>query len=50
MEEGDNGSLKLGSTTSVDCGGRERLPYDRLADVGSNEKGNAGAQSISLLE
>ena len=50
VEERDDGALKLGSTSSVDGSRRESLPDDGFADVGSNEKRNSGAQSVSLLQ
>ena len=49
VEEGDDGALELRTTTCIDGCGRKCFPDDRLADVGSNEKGNAAAQTVSLL-
>ncbi|GMT25660.1 hypothetical protein PFISCL1PPCAC_16957 [Pristionchus fissidentatus] len=50
VEEGDDGSLEFGSAASVHRSGRERLPHDRLADVGGDEERNSRAETISLLE
>ena len=50
MEQGDDGTLELGATASVDGRGRERLPDNRLADVGGNEQGNTAAETVALLE
>lgn len=50
VEECNKGTLKLGTTASVDGGGGECLPDDRLANVGGNEEGNTRAEAISLLE
>jgi hypothetical protein len=38
VEESNDGSLKLCSTSSVDRSRRECFPDDGLADVGSNEE------------
>ena len=43
---GDGGVLELG----VDGGRGEALPDDRLADVGGDEEGDAGAEAVALLE
>lgn len=50
VEESNDRSLELWSTTGVDGGGRERLPDDRLANVGSNEQRDTASKSVSLLE
>ena len=50
MEERDKSTLKLGPTASVDGGGGEGLPDDRLANIGGNEEGDTRAEAISLLE
>ena len=50
VEEGNDGTLELGTTASVDGGGGEGLPDDGLADVGSNEERNAASKTITLLE
>lgn len=50
VEESNNSSLKLGSSSSVDCSWAECSPDDVLTDVGSNEKLNTGTQSVALLE
>jgi hypothetical protein len=38
------------TSAGVDSGGREGLPDDGLADVGGNEQGDAGAQTVALLQ
>ncbi len=38
MEKRDDRALKLGAPPSVDGGGTERLPDDRLTDVGGDEE------------
>ena len=50
MEEGNESTLEFWSTASVDGGRRECLPDDGLANVGSNEEGNAGTETVALLE
>ena len=50
VEEGDDGALELGAAAGVDGGGRERLPDDRLADVGGDEQRDAGAEAVALLK
>jgi len=50
VEEGDDGAFALSATASVDGGGREGLPHNGLADVNGNEKGDAGAKAVALLE
>lgn len=50
VEEGNDGTLKLGTTASVDGGGRESLPHDGLADVGGDEQRDTAAQTVALLE
>ena len=50
MEKRDDGTFELGPAAGVDGSGREGLPYDRLADVGSDEEGDARPESISILE
>ena len=50
MEERNESALKLGPVAGIDGGGREGLPYDRLADVGSDEEGDARPESVSFLE
>ena len=65
MEESDHGALELGTAASVDGGGAECLPDDGLAcmvsvkgklicinrtDVGSDEEGDARAETVALLE
>ena len=50
VEKSDDGALKLGAATNVDSGGGEGLPYDGLANVGSNEQVDTRAQAVALLE
>lgn len=50
VEERNHSTLKLRTTASIDGGRAESSPNDVLADVGSNEQGNARAQSVTLLE
>lgn len=50
VEEGNDGTLELGTTSSVDGGRGESLPHDGLADVSGNEQGNTAAQAVALLE
>lgn len=50
MEERNDGSFKLRSSASIDGCGRESLPDDGFADIGSDEQGDTTAQSVSLLK
>jgi hypothetical protein len=50
VEQGDNGTLELGTTASVDSGRGESLPDDRLANVGGNEQRDTAAQTVTLLQ
>ena len=50
MEEGDDGTLELRTTASVDGRGGESLPHDRLADVGRNEERDTAAKTVALLQ
>lgn len=50
MEQGDNSTLELWSTSGIDGGWAESLPDDALANVGSNEQGDSGSETVSLLE
>lgn len=50
VDKGDDGTLELGTSASVDGGRRESLPDDRLADVGSDEEGDTAAETVALLE
>ena len=45
VEQRDDGPLELGAAPGVDGGGGEGLPHDRLADVGRDEQGDAGAKT-----
>lgn len=50
VEEGNNGTLELRTTASVDGGGRESLPHDGLADVGGDEQRDTATETVALLE
>jgi hypothetical protein len=50
VEEGNDGTLKLRPTASIDSGGRKRLPDDRLTDVGGDEERDTRAKTITLLK
>jgi hypothetical protein len=50
VEEGNESTLEFWSTTGVDGGGRECLPDDGLANVGSNEERDTGTETVTLLE
>ena len=50
MEEGDDGSLELSSSSGVDGRRGEGLPDDGFADVGGDEEGDSGSETVSLLE
>lgn len=50
VEEGNDGTLELGTTASVDGRGGESLPDDRLADVGRDEQRDTATKTIALLE
>jgi hypothetical protein len=50
MEQGNDGSLKLGTTSSVQSGRTERLPDNGFANVGSNKERDTRSETISLLE
>lgn len=50
VDKGDDGTLELRTSASVDGGRRESLPDNRLADVGSDEERNTTAETVALLE
>lgn len=50
VEERNECTFELGSTTCVDGRGREGLPDDRLADIRSDEKIDSRAETVSLLQ
>lgn len=50
VEEGNDGTLVLGTTASVDAGRGESLPHDGLADVGGNEQRDTAAKTVTLLQ
>ena len=50
VEEGNDGTLKLGTSTGVDRVGGEGLPDDRLANVGRDEEGDTGSETVALGE
>mmetsp|Transcript_1225 Transcript_1225/g.1865 ORF Transcript_1225/g.1865 Transcript_1225/m.1865 type:complete len:403 (+) Transcript_1225:421-1629(+) len=50
MEEGNDGSLELGSASGVESSGGEGLPDDSFTNVGSDEEGDTRSKTVSLLE
>mmetsp|Transcript_20271 Transcript_20271/g.42960 ORF Transcript_20271/g.42960 Transcript_20271/m.42960 type:complete len:247 (+) Transcript_20271:513-1253(+) len=50
VEERHERALELGAATPVDRLRRERLPHDRLADVGGDEERHSRPESIALLQ
>lgn len=50
VNEADNGTLELRTTASVNSGGGERAPDDRLADVGGDEERDTATKTVALLE
>jgi hypothetical protein len=50
VEQGNDGTLELRATASVNGGGGERLPDNGLADVGSNEQRDTATKTVALLE
>jgi len=50
VEESNDCSLKLGATSGVDGGWREGLPDDSFANVGGDEQGDTGAQTVTFLK
>lgn len=50
VDKGNESTLELRTTASVNGGGRESLPHDRLADVGGNEQRDTAAETVALLE
>lgn len=50
VEEGDDGTLVLGATASVDAGRGEGLPHDGLANVGRDEERDTAAEAVTLLQ
>lgn len=50
VEQGDDSTLELGTTASVDRGRGESLPDNRLANVGRNEKRDTASETVALLE
>mmetsp|Transcript_14521 Transcript_14521/g.24067 ORF Transcript_14521/g.24067 Transcript_14521/m.24067 type:complete len:368 (+) Transcript_14521:211-1314(+) len=49
MEQGDDGTFELSTTTSVDGSRTEGLPDDVLTNVGGDEKGDTRSKTVSLL-
>ncbi len=49
VEQGNDGSLELGSVSSVDGGWAESAPDDVLAHVGGNEEGYSGGTNAVAL-
>lgn len=50
MEERNDCTLEFRTTAGVDGGRGERLPHDRLADVGCDEERDTAAKAIALLQ
>ena len=50
VDEGENGTLELRATASVDSHWAESLPKDLLADIGGNEERDTRAETVALLE
>merc|ERR1739838_25381 len=50
VEQGDHRTLELSAAACVHRGRGERLPHDRLADVGRDKEGNSGAKTVAFLE
>jgi len=50
VEKGDDGTFKLGSSTSVDSVGRERFPNNVFTDVGSDKERDTGSETVALGE
>lgn len=48
MEERDDGTLKLGTSTSVDGSRRKGLPDNGFANVGRDEQVDSGSETVSL--
>lgn len=50
VEETNDGSFELSSTTSVDSGWRESFPDDCFADVGGDEERDPRPETVSFLQ
>ncbi len=50
MKESNDSSFKLSPSAGVDGGWTERLPDDRLTDIGGDEQGDPRAKTVALLE
>ena len=50
MDQGNDGALELWTSASVDGGGGESLPDNRLANVGCNEERDTASETVALLE
>jgi len=50
VEEGNESTLKFGTTACVDGSGRECLPDNGLADVCSNKERDTRTETVTLLE
>merc|ERR1719215_2214145 len=44
------GAFEFSSSADVDCSWRERLPDDRFANVGGDEEGDSGAETVAFGE
>jgi hypothetical protein len=50
VEESNDGAFEFSSATDVDCSWREGLPDDRFANVGGDEEGDSGAETVAFRE
>lgn len=50
VEESNDGTFEFGSLISSDSDWRETFPENLFANVGGDEKGNTGTESIAFLE
>jgi hypothetical protein len=47
VEQRDDGTLEFGATAGVDGGRGKGLPDDRLTDVGGDEEGDTGTETVT---
>ena len=50
VEESNDGAFEFSSSADVDCSWRERLPDDSFANVGGDEEGDSGAETVAFGE
>ena len=50
MEERNDCAFKFCSSADIDCCWREGLPDDRFANVGGDEEGNTGTETVAFWE